>query len=234
MWRLGIRIPALLVASSIISLAAACSSGGDVMAPIATARPGTTGAKVPVLNLSPEQVKQLSAGASAYEKDILKDGSVTFAEYEAAVFSTVRCYNEGGVSVTEYPSKQGGAPGPGPKLTARGEYQYLPKFPADADPKAATDLLGRCEKEFVGVIRPLWLDHVSPTQAEVQEVRDEMGNCLRAAGFDVPAHPAQEDLLKIAFPPDGMPPGGRLEIPPSYASCADPAAARLGIPSFIG
>lgn len=192
------------------------------------------GAEVPPLSLSPQEVAQASANASTSQKEILSDGVITFAEYESAIFAAVQCYNDAGVRISEYPTKQGGAPVLGPKLTHRGEYQYIPQFPAGTGQQSATDITNRCERDIVGVIRPLWLDHVSPTQQEVQAARDEMASCLRAAGLDAPQHPSQQELLRVAFPPSGQPPAGKIVLPPAYENCAAKAADQLGLPSFTG
>lgn len=222
-----------LVAFAVV--AAGC--GEDAGKPAgSTQAPGGPTTNVTPLKLSANQVKQLSEKASALERGIFEDGTVSFSEYETAVFASVQCFKDAGIRVTIYPSPQtGGANLPdGPKLTGRGEYQYLPEFPPGTPQKQATDLLAKCDQGLVGVIRPLWLGHISPTASDTQAARDGMGACLRDAGHDVPQHPASEDLLKIAFPPDGQPPAGKVDLPPDYEQCAEKAAEQLGVPSFIG
>lgn len=186
------------------------------------------------LELTEEQRARYSREANGTQKVILDDGLITFDEYEAAIFAAIRCYRDADVEISAYPTRNNTPPGPGPTLTARGEYQYLANFREGTTADEANKIIVKCERDIVGIIRPLWLDHVSPDEREVQQSRDEMAICLKSAGFDVPEHPSQEDLFVVAFPPSGQPPAGRIVLPPEYEQCAAPARQKLGLPSFIG
>ena len=168
---------------------------------------------------------------SRYQADLLADGRLTFSEYEKAIFGAVRCEEAAGFKILAYPEQ--GKPGrPGPELTARGEYQYLPIPPDDGDQANLRAALAGCESEYVSVLRPMWADHVAPTQSDMQAARDDIARCLRSHGVKAPSHPSGEELMKLAFPPDGVAYAPRPEQP--YLGCASEVAARLALPGYLG
>ena len=216
------RFGLLMVGIALLGLAGSGCSGS------------TSGPGHKTLVLTKQQQSDLSVAGSELERQIYADGRVTFDEYESAIFASVRCFEDAGVQITEYPSRDGGALKIGPKLTDRGEYQYIPQFPQSFESGQAQEILKRCDQSLVGTIRPLWLDFVAPSAADVQDARDAIAKCLRSEGVEVSQHPGQDELYRIAFPPNGIPGTGKVDLPAHYAECAKGPAEHLGIPSFIG
>ena len=221
-------IGSLVFVAFAISLLSSCGwNGGDHTAPSQRTKGGSSAD----LLISQGQLPALMSSASRYQADLLADGRLTFSEYENAVFGAVRCEEAAGFKILAYPEP--GKPGrPGPELTARGEYQYVQVAADDADRSSLAAALSDCENEYVSVLRALWADHVAPTPADMQAARDEIARCLRAHGIKVPSHPSGEELMKLAFPPDGIPYAPRPEQP--YVGCASEVAGRLALPGYLG
>lgn len=200
----------------------ACGSGGsEPLSPTARSSAGD-------LVLNAAQLSSIS-GVSEFQANLLADGTLTFAEYESAVFAAVQCLRDKGFEITGYPTRTA-TPGPGPVLTRRGELQYLPKSRANLS--GDSEAIAACENRYTSVIRPLWASHVAPSQDEMQRARDAIGACLVSNGTSgVSEHPSGEELLAIAFPPDGVP-----RQPPitSYQRCAESVAVEFDIPGYFG
>ena len=88
-----------------------------------------------------------------------------------------------------------------------------------------SEQLSACSKHS-DVIERLWSAHVAPAEKELQQARDAIASCLAANAIVLSPHPSAADLMKIAFPPDGLIVG----LPPEpYRGCAERAAKELGI-----
>lgn len=170
-------------------------------------------------------------GMSDFQSELLQDGVLTFSEYEAAVFAAVKCERDAGLQIFAYPVP-GTAQRPGPELTARGEYQYLPVPPEGSDGAALHRAFDECEARYAGALRPLWADHVAPTEKDMQSARDMIAKCLREHGVKAPNQPSGNELMQLAFPPNGVPSHPRPNEP--YLGCANSAAESYGIPGYLG
>ncbi|MBI5949283.1 MAG: hypothetical protein HY875_14190 [Chloroflexi bacterium] len=171
-----------------------------------------------------------SSGASEYQRAILKDGVLTFGEYERSIFDEIACLKAAGFEVGGVPLPGRPKPGPDPALTRRGEYQYVSRALALTESEAEARRT-HCSESFTSVIRNLWFEHVAPTQADLQAARDAIGACLRGAGFTVSVHPGTQELLAIAFPPDGKPTNPAIE---PYTTCTQSVQIEFELPGFRG
>lgn len=218
------------IALVLVLLAVACGDGSAERLPAAVTV-GVSASGIADLHLTADRVRQAEQQAgtvSAYQKNILKDNTVTFAEYQAAVFGAVACWQHEGFAVTGY------GPVPGPVLNARGAYDYLQTAPVGMSSDQQTKLIAKCTDEYVSLLQPLWTDHVAPSQQDVQAARDALGDCLREKGYDLPAHPASQDFTALIFP-DGLPASGtRVQFPPGFAECATKIDDQFAMPGFRG
>jgi hypothetical protein len=181
--------------------------------------------------ISQGELASIVEQTSAYQRDLLADGLLTFPEYEGAIFEAVRCEEAAGFVILAYP--ESGKPGrPGPELTARGEYQYVQSAPETADRSILGPALQKCENEYVDIVRRLWAQHTAPSIQEMQQARDAIAECLAAHSVPAPVHPSGQELMRIAFPPSGIPDKPKPAEP--YLGCAMAAAESFGLPGYIG
>jgi hypothetical protein len=167
---------------------------------------------------------------SEEQQAIVADGVITFGEYEAAIFATVRCLKTAGFGVTDWPSPDRREPAEGPVLSRRGRYQYLADTHGQ-EGQAVAEAIESCRTTHSDIVERLWADHVAPSQQEVQYARDLIASCLREEGVAAPTHPTGEELMRLAFPPDGVATGPPRE---PYRSCAERAARETDIPRYLG
>lgn len=187
--------------------------------------------------LAPGQLAQAMSSdtVSAYQKNLIQDGRLTFAEYEAAALATVDCLEKAGYAVFHVPGEleyNRALATPGPGLSARGRYT----FDIGADPSNRAGLLNdsvRCRAEFFDLVDLLWAEHTAPTEHDLQLGRAMIGACLRGKGLSVPENPSQKELFVHAWPPDGDG-QGRGQPVADYWDCAKEAADELGLTGFIG
>lgn len=159
---------------------------------------------------------------SSFQRSILEDGELTFAEYERATLGFLSCVEDGGVIVRHV---EGDRYAEGPELTSRGQYRfslYLPN--RDGKPATVDEMRGletRCGVEFTTVIQQLWAEHIAPSETELAAAREALALCLRAEGFEIPEPPSSEDF-------------GAAASSPAYATCSSAVAEQFGIPGFGG
>jgi hypothetical protein len=183
------------------------------------------------LQLDESRLRDTLANAGEFQANLLSDGILTFSEYESAVFAAVHCEQDAGLQIIAYPIP--GQPGrPGPELTSRGEYQYLPVAPEGSDSAQLHKAFDECERNFDGSVRQLWAEHVAPTEKDMQVARDTISQCLRDHGIKVSEHPSGNELMRVAYPPSGIPSQPQPNEP--YLGCATSAAAAFGIPGYLG
>ncbi len=150
------------------------------------------------------------AEASDFERPLLEDGTLTFAEYEQALFAGFACMEAKGVGVFhQIPRVIGGTvisdsqeKFPGPRLTARGQYRYV----TNSGSLSLVEFQGihaQCAAEYYALVEFLWAENVAPSEQDAQAMTSGIGDCLRELGLPVPANPSEDDLLLAAWPPDG-------------------------------
>jgi hypothetical protein len=143
-----------------------------------------------------EQLAEWQKSASESERRYIEDGVVTFEEYESAVFETVRCIEEAGITVvhsTGYGRSQEMVEGV--RLSRHGIYQFVGRIPSydGSRPTAELDAINRC-RVGSAQIQFLWAQHTAPSDVELQAMRDHMAVCLERLGADVGDRPADQDL----------------------------------------
>lgn len=234
------RVRRIIAISLIAAAPWGCGGEGANRVPGGTVEPSIAGGphdEFGVFVLAPGQLAAAmnQEGISAYQKNLIQDGRLTFAEYESAAFATVDCLEKAGFTVfhvsgeLEYDRSQAT---PGPGLSARGRY----KFDAGAAPSQRAELAeasGQCRAEYFDLVDLLWAEHTAPSEQDLQLGREMIAACLREKGLLVPDNPSQQELFVLAWPPDGDG-QGRGQPVPVYWDCAKRAADELGLGGFIG
>lgn len=133
------------------------------------------------------------ASATAAEQVLFRDGVLTFEEYESAVAATMRCIEEAGLTIAHSRGYgRGDGAGVGPRLSSRGVYSYEARGGPVYD-RAANTAVGGC-KATSAQVEFMWAQHTSPSDVELQAMRNHMAACLAAAGVTVRADPSDLDL----------------------------------------
>ena len=154
---------------------------------------------------------------------------LTFDEYSSAVMATVGCIEDAGIDVV-HPGGfgRGGDFQPGPGLSSRGDYRYSGSITTNSPtrPTGAIDQINSC-KTLSGQAEFLWAQHTTPSEVEIQAMRDDMAQCLKADGAEIPAdHPSDPQLRELltssAVPKD------------QYRACQYAAADRFEIDRLPG
>lgn len=179
-----------------------------------------------------DRLAEVRSAASSLERPIIDDGVISFAEYEAATFSAIRCFTERGFTIIPGDGPESGAQSAGPRLTRRGRYSYSPVSPAGFDAARFGAVIADCKTPYA-TVEFLWATITSPTAQEVNEARQSLARCLRESGIEVPENASGLDLMTIAFPPDGRPEPGKRR-PEFYSLCARQVAEEYDLPGFLG
>jgi len=121
-----------------------------------------------------------------FEAALLEDG-LTFDEYETAFLAFAACAAGFGYELQS-----------DPVLTSRRNYDYqLGRKLADGESEQrrqdARAGFEACRLRYFDAVQRQWAIQTALDETELQAARDHLGACLRAAGYDAPEHPAQED-----------------------------------------
>ncbi len=143
----------------------------------------------------------LPEGLPPFQREILSDGVVTFAEYERAVFRTVQCLRELGYEVD------------GPELGARGLfYDYWVTVGPEGS-AATSEAQDRCDEEYLRSVAFAWARQNELTGAELEAELERLRACLGEAGVEVAADATVEDLIELVDGVDDEAFGCYLESP---------------------
>lgn len=124
-------------------------------------------------------IESLEGALPPEHATVLSDGHVSFEEYEAAVFDTVRCLEGAGFTVV------------GPDLRFKGKrYVYSALGDADKDP---SECFGKNQ-----TIEDAWSLQNLPSEAELNEARSALAQCFRDHGVEVEANPAEGYFQRFA------------------------------------
>lgn len=179
-------------------------------------QPGPSHAPDSAVAIGTARLPGLLGRAGPAERDLLRDGTLTIAEYEQAAFGYLACLRDYGVT----PERQ-------PKRSAGGSYVFSFTYSAAEAPEAGAALV-RCEAEHWAVINEVWgLAHPVP-ETVLQSARDALGGCLKEAGMpDVPAHPGDGELLRLLDRDQA-----RWLAP--FLNCSERVGDEYGLPFFGG
>lgn len=137
------------------------------------------------------------------------DGTVTFAEYEAATIEFVQCVSESGGALSRPLSA-------GALQVFSVDFVY--RTDASAEVQAA---IVRCGAAGWDRISRLWALSHGPSQETLHQARDAMAECLRSLGLTLPESPTARDFRESGDPA-------------KYIQCSQQVSDQFGIPYFGG
>lgn len=157
---------------------------------------------VPDYHILPDQLQAWLDAATPGERAIFADGILTFEEYESAVFETLACIEEAGLTVA-HSNGYGRAHDvqPGPRLSSRGVYSYFGQVTTYSPTRPAKEFAALAEcKQLSAQVEFMWAQHTAPSQVDLQAMRDHMAECLRTLGMTVPERPGDRELQAVLRP----------------------------------
>jgi hypothetical protein len=163
------------------------------------------------MEISSGRLQALPGELSDFQKDILKDGVLTFAEYETAVLSLVDCAQRAGISLAEPV-----------RISKRDTYLYSFTYPL-ASRAGAEDSILSCRQTYTDYLEQFWAEFTAPSEEELQRARDELARCLRDRGIEVPKPASPEDFGQFRSHPT-----------PDFFECAQQTSDTFGLPGFSG
>lgn len=200
----------------------ACTSGDEVRPPRQPDRHSLANMRYEV---PPSEVRALleSAETSDFSKDIVRDGEITFAEYEAAFLEVVSCARELGWETR---------PGD-PRLNSRGAYSWLARRDGPAAPPSPAaherviEQMNECVTTYTDVVDFYWKRLIAVPERELTAAMDDMATCLDDAGIPevTPPSRAYESFVALMV---GVPEGTRQ----LYHQCAREIQQRWALVGF--
>ncbi len=154
--------------------------------------------KDPTQEMPPLDVAQVLANTSEFQRDLLADKVITFAEYEKATLATIQCLREAGLTVQ----------GPYPRSETDDRYleysfgfQGVASADVDENNKKMFATGDRCESAYRTDVARVWqFQHLLTPQAR-QEQKLLIIECLRQAGMSIAPEASHQDVLRAASDP---------------------------------
>jgi hypothetical protein len=140
------------------------------------------------------------ATASDFQREFMKDGSVSFGDYETAATALVACLRREGIDAED------------PKLESDRTFSFVFN-----DGSRAEQIFQACRTEHYDAIELAWADLVSPTKEEDRAYYEELAECISAEGFTTTPEP---NSLENAY----------RQNPDLYQRCASALSGRTPPP----
>jgi hypothetical protein len=156
--------------------------------------------------LPPALVDSLLAASSEEQKEALGDLRISFEEYEQAVFRTIECLSDVGLTPTR------------PELKVQGLiYRFTFSVPDEDEELFAGG--ESCLRDHLRSTEAAWAWVHRPTEQELLVAEQDFVRCLREHGLDAPNDPDPSYFLSI-----------RRE--PAFESCRQLVEEQHAIPGF--
>jgi hypothetical protein len=157
------------------------------------------------------------------QEAILKDGRVTFAEYEGAVLSMSACVSESGLGIEFATIGPGGEieTMPGPVLDERGRYRYGYLYHGSV--ASSEKVISGCKAEYLTVVENFWIVSVAPSERDIQEARSALAACMKGKGEAVEPDAAADVFSSYRSKPTQP-----------YLDCSRRIADEYALPGFGG
>ncbi len=135
-------------------------------------------------------ISALIAQASEFQRPLVADGVVEFAEYEQAIFAEYACIKDRAPFVEI----------DGPRIDPdSGEVEVSIIVMGDESSAAVAEAaMEDCRNEYSSVVASIWAEQLVPTEKEREMLLAELRACLSAAGIDAPS--SESDLAAIDDP----------------------------------
>lgn len=122
-----------------------------------------------------DYVALVSPNVPEYQRSVLADGIVTFAEHEDAKRRTVQCGEAAGLRMGHEP------------VVGLRPSHYSITAATETEMDASIEMLKTCEHEYMTEIESVWsLAKAHHSDAERGQAFDQLTACMRAKGADVP------------------------------------------------
>ena len=136
----------------------------------------------------PPDFEEMLERTSDFQREILEDGEVTEADYEAAVLAAVQCIEDQGAEVTDLEFDETGTGAP--------QWQYVVRYPElELRPEVA-----ECEATYLMDVQSLWVWHYE--MPEVQEREEGLLECLEERGIEAPDLETYLDEIQPELSPE--------------------------------
>jgi hypothetical protein len=124
----------------------------------------------------PAYVESYMASATDFQRAAIEDGTVTAAEYEAAVLATLQCAEEQGILHSTPVLTQGGVSAP--------KWRYvLGPWPEDQDAEFQS-AFDQCFDDYQSVVVGVWVQQEGPTGEELIDAQERIAQCMRERGLE--------------------------------------------------
>lgn len=154
-----------------------------------------------VAGLTDAELQAEVGDSSAFQRALLSDGVLTYAEYETAVLATVQCLRDRGVSIVTEPHA---APGNVIAFEFGGSTQFSGEA-SDRENEEARLAYEDCYHEHQDVVDLAWARQNQVDQRTLEGARAALRRCLHEAGIEgVPENAKGRDFQPFqhfeAFP----------------------------------
>jgi hypothetical protein len=143
-------------------------------------------------------VAQVAAATTQFQRELLADGTVTFAEYERATLATIDCLEDAGL-VVDGPYPRNGVD------TRFLEFSYgFDEIPSDQLEFTNQRMVAAgdaCEREFRFDVARVWEYQHLLTPEERERQRVLLIDCLQVAGVDIADSATDEDIYLLSADP---------------------------------
>jgi hypothetical protein len=112
---------------------------------------------------------------SAFQRELVEDGEVSFADYEAAVLAFAQCIEEAGLSFVDDPVYN--------PATRRFDFSIV-TGETIADANVGDSVVLDCATGYISNVQALWNWNNAPTEAELQEADVAWRACMIDGGDD--------------------------------------------------
>jgi hypothetical protein len=144
--------------------------------------------------LPPLDVQQVTAQTTDFQRELLRDGELTFAEYEQAVLAALVCMEDAGLDV------EGPFPRDGDERFIDFRYGGEAQAGEDAESHAGrvNEIGFACMQEYLTDVSRIWESQhlLTPEERELQ--RGHVIQCLRDGGLEVAVDASIEEVLRTA------------------------------------
>jgi len=110
---------------------------------------------------------------SDYQQAIFVDGTVSFAEYEQAIFDQVECLRSEGIVATD------------PELDGNNFYAYSTRNPPEETADEFSEIMANCFDEHLSAVEFGYADSATPSEEESDQFYEEVVACVRSNGVEV-------------------------------------------------
>ena len=167
----SVRVGAGIILALCLCLSA-CADGPSQPTEMRTAPSGKSFQPFPI---PAERQAAVVDASSTFERELVKDGQLSFEEYERSVFANVAWLESKGLTISHSDSTVRydlGDLKPGPRLSRRGIYHFVVGAPDSFGPDVLREASADCTEQFNKVVSLLWAERSQPTVRELQQYRD--------------------------------------------------------------